>query len=157
MSFGRDDNCPVFFCRWEQVYRLRRGQRKLEPIYVWSIWTNYTKGPHLPAKLCIGYHLTLRHLKPCARGEREQVHNYYSKVSYSADMIYYSVNCLSPVTWVGENLVRNGAIWWNGIPVSCPIFSLWTSVCISTVVIRSIVDHFLYFVNVYPRLLCVMH
>lgn len=89
--------------------------------------------------------------------EREQVHNYYSKVSYSADMIYYSVNCLSPVTWVGENLVRNGAIWWNGIPVSCPIFSLWTSVCISTVVIRSIVDNFLYFVNVYPRLLCVMH
>lgn len=98
MSFGRDDNCPVFFCRWEQVYRLRWGQRKLEPIYVWSIWTNYTKGPHLPAKLCIGYHLTLRHLKPCARGEKEQVHNYYSKVSYSADMIYYSVNCLSPVT-----------------------------------------------------------
>lgn len=89
--------------------------------------------------------------------EREQVHNYYSKVSYSADMIYYSVNCLSSVTWVGENLVRNGAIWWNGIPVSCPIFSLWTSVCISTVVIRSIVDHFLYFVNVYPRLLCVLH
>lgn len=89
--------------------------------------------------------------------EREQVHNYYSKVSYSADMIYYSVNCLSSVTWVGENLVRNGAIWWNGIPVSCPIFSLWTSVCISTVVIRSIVDNFLYFVNVYPRLLCVMH
>lgn len=89
--------------------------------------------------------------------EREQVHNYYSKVSYSADMIYYSVNCLSSVTWVGENLVRNGAIWWNGIPVSCPIFSLWTSVCISTVLIRSIVDHFLYFVNVYPRLLCVMH
>lgn len=157
MSFGRDDNCPVFFCRREQVYRLRWGQRKLEPIYVWSIWTNYTKGPHLPAILCIGYHLTLRHLKPCARGEREQVHNYYSKVSYSADMIYYSVNCLSSVTWVGENLVRNGAIWWNGIPVSCPIFSLWTSVCISTVVIRSIVDHFLYFVNVYPRLLCVMH
>lgn len=92
-----------------------------------------------------------------ARVEREQVHNYYSKVSYSTDMIYYSVNCLSSVTWVGENLVRNGAIWRNGIPVSCPIFSLWTSVCISTVVIRSIVDHFLYFVNVYPRLLCVMH
>lgn len=54
MSFGRDDNCPVFFCRREQVYRLRWGQRKLEPIYVWSIWTNYKEGPHLPAKLCIG-------------------------------------------------------------------------------------------------------
>lgn len=86
--------------------------------------------------------------------EREQVHNYYSKVSYSTDMVYYSVNCLSSVTWVGENLVRNGAIWWNGIPVSCPIFSLWTSVCISTVVIRSIVDHF-YILWMFTHVFCV--
>lgn len=159
MSFGRDDNCPVFFCRREQVYRLRWGQRKLEPIYVWSIWTNITRRVPIYLRNCVLGNTYLCDIWNRARveREREQVHNYYSKVSYSADMIYYSVNCLSSVTWVGENLVRNGAIWWNGIPVSCPIFSLWTSVCISTVVIRSIVDHFLYFVNVYPRLLCVMH
>lgn len=59
----------IFFCRRELVYRLRGGQRKLESIYTWSMDQLHEGAPHLPAKLCIGYHLLLRHLKPGARGE----------------------------------------------------------------------------------------
>lgn len=149
----------IFFCRRELVYRLRGGQRNSSQSTL-GPWTNYTREPPFTCEIVywVSSPSATSETGRAWRGSRCII--IIQRFYYSADMIYYSVNCLCAVTWVDETPVRNGAIWWNGIFLSCPISSLWASVCINMVAIHSLVDLFFFFVfldfvHVYPRLLCV--
>lgn len=145
MSFGRDDNCPDFLLPSWAGLQTERGPEETR-VNLHLVHGPVTRGS--PPFTCeIVYWVS----PPSATSETGRAWRgsrciiIIQRFYYSADMIYYSVNCLCAVTWVDETPVRNGAIWWNGISLSCPISSLWASVCINMVAIHSLVDLFFFF------------